>query len=137
MGAGGIPPISAAITLGLTLALLPGLLVAPARAQLVRPGDKKPPCNNSTEHTCGPPGPSQICCNKQNFVCGVRADNGGPRCALCPQTCIMDCMSGFQCARDPADGCFKCLADPDGGPGDSYVSTPAAPLLHPCLLLPL
>ncbi|PRW61237.1 hypothetical protein C2E21_0656 [Chlorella sorokiniana] len=74
---------------------------------------KYAPCDKSKELTCsGTPaakaaGAKNLCCNKQNFACGVRSDNGQPRCAVCPQMCIFTCNSGFVCGKK--DGCFQCL----------------------------
>ena len=75
------------------------LLAAGSRVKLA-------PCDESKERTCAAKG-RQICCNKLNFACGTRADNGEPRCAMCPQTCTVACKPGYLCGRDPADGCFK------------------------------
>ncbi|EFN53599.1 hypothetical protein CHLNCDRAFT_136826 [Chlorella variabilis] len=47
---------------------------------------------------------------RRMFACGTRLDTGGPRCAMCPQVCIMDCMPGYKCGKD-ANGCFNCLPD--------------------------
>ncbi|KAL4442755.1 hypothetical protein ABPG77_006749 [Micractinium sp. CCAP 211/92] len=94
---------------------------------------KYAPCNEATELTCGGspdasaagddsglPDPSRpICCNKLNFVCGIRGDTGGPRCAICPQVCNLMCTSGYACARDPADGCFKCMIKNSTSSGSS------------------
>lgn len=54
--------------------------------QLTPPAQVKyAPCFAAKEHTCsgGPQSTSgkQICCNKTNFACGVRSDNGEARCA--------------------------------------------------------
>ncbi|KAL4424207.1 hypothetical protein ABPG75_001508 [Micractinium tetrahymenae] len=100
----------------------------PATGQTI----KYAPCNAATELTCGGrpnptaddgssgvPDPTRpICCNKLNFACGVRSDNGGPRCAICPQVCIFTCGIGYDCTRDPADGCFKCMQKGSGGNGN-------------------
>ena len=100
----------------------------PPPLQLTYPTVKYAPCNDATEHTCSGTdgsGSAAICCNKMNFACGVRLDTGGPRCAMCPQVCIMDCMPGYKCGRD-ANGCFNCLPDPSGG-GGGFIRGPPPP----------
>ena len=84
---------------------------ARALQQLLPPGGSNRPCVAATEHTCtGAAGTAPICCQRRMFACGTRLDTGGPRCAMCPQVCIMDCMPGYKCGKD-ANGCFNCLPD--------------------------
>lgn len=107
-----------------------------------------------TPHTprpiCSPPAAKSICCNKLNFACGVRVDNGQPRCAVCPQVCIFTCSPvstgapaphpfgfGLGCGAWPQPQARLALPEwPRGAPGQqpcralSSAAPSAAPLPH-------
>ncbi|KAL4424209.1 hypothetical protein ABPG75_001510 [Micractinium tetrahymenae] len=96
------------------------------------PGQRRRRSRNATGNaTAGAPDPARpICCNRLNFACGTRSDTGGPRCAICPQVCIFTCSTGYDCARDPADDCFKCMQRSQPQPQPR--SLPACSAASPC-----
>ena len=76
-------------------------------AQAAPPNVKHAPCDKSKEHTCAgeAQGSRDICCNKNNFVCGIVPATGDPRCATCPQYCIFTCDPALSVCK--ASGCGR------------------------------
>lgn len=97
-------------------------------------------CDADTQITCSWPGLQEggsvastpvlsagaerrsICCSKANHVCALRADTGGPRCKVCPQTCP-SCPAG-KVRRRCSCSCRRCCCFCSGSPPAGRAATP-------------